>query len=206
MSIEIEKLDFAKGDGLLPAIVQDADSGAVLMLAYMNREALEQTLARKRAVFYSRSKQRLWEKGETTGHTLDLVDVAADCDNDTLLVTARPRGPACHNGTLTCFGDEPRSAATSIAFLAKLEAIIAQRAADKPEASYSARLLEKGISRVAQKVGEEGVELALAGVNDTEQKVVEETADLLFHTLVLLRARGVPLQRVIRELETRHRK
>ena len=206
MSIEIEKLDFAKGDGLLPAIVQDADSGAVLMLAYMNREALEQTLARKRAVFYSRSKQRLWEKGETTGHTLDLVDVAADCDNDTLLVTARPRGPACHNGTLTCFGDEPRSAATSIAFLAKLEAIIAQRAADKPEASYSARLLEQGISRVAQKVGEEGVELALAGVNDTEQKVVEETADLLFHTLVLLRARGVPLQRVIRELETRHRK
>ncbi len=123
-----------------------------------------------------------------------------------MLVTARPRGPACHNGTLTCFGDEPRSAATNIAFLAKLEAIIAQRAADKPEASYTARLLEKGISRVAQKVGEEGVELALAGVNDTEQKVVEESADLLFHTLVLLRARGVPLERVMRELETRHRK
>jgi phosphoribosyl-AMP cyclohydrolase / phosphoribosyl-ATP pyrophosphohydrolase len=206
VSLEIEKLDFAKGDGLLPAIVQDADSGAVLMLAYMNRDALEQTLARKRAVFYSRSKQRLWEKGETTGHTLDVVDVAADCDNDTLLVTARPRGPACHNGTLTCFGDEPRSAASDIAFLAKLEAIIAQRAADKPEASYTARLLEKGISRVAQKVGEEGVELALAGVSDSEQKVVEESADLLFHTLVLLRARGVPLERVIHELETRHRK
>ncbi len=206
MSLEIEKLDFAKGDGLLPAVVQDADSGAVLMLGYMNREAVEQTLARRRAVFYSRSKQRLWEKGETTGHTLDVVDVATDCDNDTLLVTARPRGPACHNGTLTCFGDEPRSAATNIAFLAKLEAIIAQRAADKPEASYTARLLEKGISRVAQKVGEEGVELALAGVNDSEQKVVEESADLLFHTLLLLRARGVPLERVIRELETRHRK
>ena len=206
MSLEIEKLDFAKGDGLVPAVVQDADTGAVLMLAYMNREALEQTLARKRAVFYSRSKQRLWEKGETTGHTLDVVDIVADCDNDTLLVTARPRGPACHNGTLTCFGDEPRSAASNIAFLAKLEAIIAQRAADKPEASYTARLLEKGISRVAQKVGEEGVELALAGVNDSEQKVVEESADLLFHTLILLRARGVPLERVIRELETRHRK
>jgi phosphoribosyl-ATP pyrophosphohydrolase/phosphoribosyl-AMP cyclohydrolase len=206
VSLEIEKLEFAKGDGLLPAVVQDADSGAVLMLGYMNREALEQTLARKRAVFYSRSKQRLWEKGETTGHTLDVVDIATDCDNDTLLVTARPRGPACHNGTLTCFGDEPRSAAANIAFLAKLEAIIAQRAADKPEASYTARLLEKGISRVAQKVGEEGVELALAGVNDTEQKVVEESADLFFHTLVLLRARGVPLERVIRELESRHRK
>lgn len=206
MSLEIDNLDFKKSDGLLPAVVQDADSGAVLMLAYMNREALEQTLARRRAVFYSRSKQRLWEKGETTGHTLDVVDVAADCDNDTLLVIARPRGPACHNGTLTCFGDEPRSAAANIAFLAKLEAIIAQRAADKPEASYTARLLEKGISRVAQKVGEEGVELALAGVNDSEQKVVEESADLLFHTLVLLCARGVPLERVIRELETRHRK
>jgi len=186
VSLEIDKLDFKKGDGLLPSIVQDADTGAVLMLAYMNREALEQTLARKRAVFYSRSKQRLWEKGETTGHTLDVVDVAADCDNDTVLVTARPRGPACHNGTLTCFGDEPRSAATNIAFLAKLEAIIAQRATDKPEASYTARLLEKGISRVAQKVGEEGVELALAGVNESEQKVVEESADLLFHMLVLL--------------------
>ena len=105
-SFEIGQIDFAKGDGLVPAIVQDADSGAVLMLGYMNREALEQTLARKRAVFYSRSKQRLWEKGETTGHTLDIVDVIADCDNDTLLVMDRPRGPACHNGTLTCFGDE----------------------------------------------------------------------------------------------------
>jgi phosphoribosyl-AMP cyclohydrolase / phosphoribosyl-ATP pyrophosphohydrolase len=206
VSLEIEKLDFAKGDGLVPAIVQDADSGAVLMMAYMNREALQQTLARKRAVFYSRSKQRLWEKGETTGHTLDVVDVAADCDNDTLLVSARPRGPACHNGTLTCFGDQPRSAAESIAFLARLEAIVAQRAADKPEASYTARLLEKGISRVAQKVGEEGVELALAGVNDTEQKVVEESADLLFHMLVLLRARGVSLERVIRELGARHKR
>ena len=107
----VAQVDFSKGDGLVPAVVQDADTGAVLMVAYMNREALEQTLARKRAVFFSRSKQRLWEKGETTGHTLDVTDVVADCDNDTLLVTARPRGPACHNGTLTCFGDQPRSAA-----------------------------------------------------------------------------------------------
>ena len=206
LSIEVATVDFSKGEGLVPAIVQDADTGAVLMLAYMNREALEQTLARKRAVFYSRSKQRLWEKGETTGHTLDVVDVASDCDNDTLLVTARPRGPACHNGTLTCFGDEPRSGASAISFLARLERVVEQRATEKPEASYTARLLEKGISRVAQKVGEEGVELALAGVNESEQKVVEESADLLFHLLVLLRARGVPLSRVVRELETRHRK
>jgi phosphoribosyl-ATP pyrophosphohydrolase/phosphoribosyl-AMP cyclohydrolase len=202
----IDNIDFAKGDGLVPAIVQDADSGAVLMLGYMNREALEQTLARKRAVFFSRSKQRLWEKGETTGHTLDVVGVALDCDADTLLITAHPRGPACHNGTLTCFGDGSRTAAGDIAFLAKLERVVEQRATEKPEASYTARLLEKGINKVAQKVGEEGVETALAGVAETSDKVVEESADLLFHLLVLLRARGVALRDVIGKLESRHTK
>jgi phosphoribosyl-ATP pyrophosphohydrolase/phosphoribosyl-AMP cyclohydrolase len=156
VSVDPDSIDFTKGDGLVPAIVQDADTGAVLMLGYMNREAVEQTLARKRAVFFSRSKQRLWEKGETTGHTLDVVDVALDCDNDTLLVTAHPRGPACHNGTVTCFGDATRSAAGDIAFLSKLESVIAQRASDKPENSYTARLLAKGLGKVAQKVGEEG--------------------------------------------------
>jgi phosphoribosyl-ATP pyrophosphohydrolase/phosphoribosyl-AMP cyclohydrolase len=206
VSIDVGQVDFAKSDGLVPAIVQDAGTGAVLMLGYMNQEALEQTLARKRAVFWSRSKQRLWEKGETTGHTLDLVDIALDCDADTLLVTARPRGPACHNGTLTCFGNEPRTAATSLAFLATLEAVIAQRATEKPEASYTARLLEKGIAKVAQKVGEEGVETALAGISDTNDKVIEESADLLFHLLVLLRARGVPLSDVVQKLESRHTK
>jgi phosphoribosyl-ATP pyrophosphohydrolase/phosphoribosyl-AMP cyclohydrolase len=202
----MDSVDFAKGDGLVPAIVQDADTGAVLMMAYMSREALEQTLARKRAVFYSRSKQRLWEKGETTGHSLDVVDIALDCDADTLLISARPRGPACHNGTLTCFGDEPRAAATSIAFLAKLEAVVARRATEKPDASYTAKLLAKGINKVAQKVGEEGVETALAGVNESDQKLVEESADLLFHLLVLLRARGVAFESVVCELEKRHQK
>ena len=201
----VDEIDFAKGNGLVPAIVQDAGSGAVLMLGYMNREALEQTLARKRAVFFSRSKQRLWEKGETTGHTLDVVDVALDCDADTLLITAHPRGPACHNGTLTCFGNEMRTAAGGIAFLATLEQVVEQRATQKPEASYTARLLEKGIAKVAQKVGEEGVETALAGVSDTNEKVVEESADLLFHLLVLLRARGLTLAQVVRQLESRHR-
>ena len=201
-----QSIDFAKGDGLVPAIVQDADSGAVLMMAYMNREALDETLKRRRAVFFSRSKQRLWEKGETSGHTLDVVDVALDCDADTLLITARPRGPTCHIGTLTCFGDESRTAATSIAFIARLEAIVAQRAADKPDASYTAKLLGKGIHKVAQKVGEEGVETALAGASESDQKLVEESADLLFHLLVLLRARNVPLAQVVRELESRHRK
>ena len=204
-SLDLGRIDFAKGDGLVPAIVQDAGTGAVLMLGYMNREALEQTLARKRAVFFSRSKQRLWEKGETTGHTLDVVDVALDCDNDTLLVTAHPRGPACHNGTATCFGDATRSAAGDIAFLSKLEGVIAQRASDKPENSYTARLLAKGLGKVAQKVGEEGVETALAGAGESEQKVIEESADLLFHLLVLLRARGLTLAQVVRQLESRHR-
>jgi phosphoribosyl-ATP pyrophosphohydrolase/phosphoribosyl-AMP cyclohydrolase len=202
----VDDVDFDKSQGLVPAVVQDADTGAVLMLAYMNRAALEQTLARGRAVFYSRSKQRLWEKGETTGHTLDVVDVTLDCDKDTLLITARPRGPACHNGTLTCFGDETRSAATAIAFLARLEGVIALRATEKPESSYTAGLLAKGLNKVAQKVGEEGVETALAGVNESDQKLVEESADLLFHLLVLLSARGVTLQRVTDELEARHRK
>jgi len=206
VSIDASTVDFSKSDGLVPAIVQDAGSGAVLMLGYMNREALEQTLARKRAVFFSRSKQRLWEKGETTGHTLDVVDVALDCDADTILITAHPRGPACHNGTLTCFGNESRTAAGGIAFLATLEQVVEQRATQKPEASYTARLLEKGIAKVAQKVGEEGVETALAGVSDTNEKVVEESADLLFHLLVLLRARGVPLHDVVAKLESRHRK
>ena len=205
MNLDISTVDFAKGDGLVPAIVQDAGSGAVLMLGYMNREAVEETLKRRRAVFYSRSKQRLWEKGETTGHTLDVVDIALDCDADTLLVSARPRGPACHNGTLTCFGNEPRSAAESLAFLAKLEGVVARRATEKPETSYTARLLEKGVAKVAQKVGEEGVEVALAGVGEASVKVVEESADLLFHLLVLLRARGIAFSDVVRTLEARHR-
>jgi phosphoribosyl-ATP pyrophosphohydrolase/phosphoribosyl-AMP cyclohydrolase len=204
-TFDISTVDFAKGGGLVPAIVQDGATGAVLMMAYMNKEALEQTLRRARAVFFSRSKQRLWEKGETTGHTLEVDDITLDCDCDTLLVTARPHGPACHNGTLTCFGDEPRSAATRIAFLAKLEAVIAQRATQKPEDSYTARLLGKGVARVAQKVGEEGVELALAGVGEPDDKVIEESADLLFHLLVLLRARGIALQQVVEKLESRHR-
>ena len=206
LSIDVASIDFDKGGGLVPAIVQDADSGAVLMLGYMNREAVEQTLARKRAVFYSRSKQRLWEKGETSGHRLDIVDITADCDNDTLLISARPHGPACHTGTLTCFGDEPRSAAGDLAFVAKLEATIAQRASDKPEDSYTARLLAKGLGKVAQKVGEEGVETALAGAGESDQKVIEESADLLFHLLVLLRARGVEFSQVVRTLEARHKR
>lgn len=202
-TLDIDKLDFKKDDGLIPVIVQDAMTGAVLMLGYMNCEALLATLERKRVVFFSRSKQRLWEKGETSGHVFDLVEIRADCDRDTLLVTVQPRGPACHEGTVTCFGDERTTAAERVAFLAALEGIIEQRLAQKPEGSYTARLFAEGPKRMAQKVGEEGVELALAGVIESDEKVTREAADLLFHMLVLLKSRDIPLERVIAELERR---
>jgi len=201
---DVERLDFAKGDGLLPAIVQHAVTGAVLMLGYMNREALRETLMRRRVVFFSRSKQRLWEKGETSGHSLELGQIRADCDRDTLLVTAWPRGPACHLGTATCFGDEALTAAGRLAFLAALEGIIAQRIAARPEGSYTTRLVAEGPKRLAQKVGEEGLEVALAAAAETDDKVIAEVADLLFHLLVLLKSRELPLERVVAELQSRH--
>jgi phosphoribosyl-ATP pyrophosphohydrolase/phosphoribosyl-AMP cyclohydrolase len=201
---DIDSLDFSKGGGFIPAIVQDAVTGSVLMLGYMNGEALRETFSRRRVVFFSRSKQRLWEKGETSGHTLDLCEVRADCDADTLLVTARPRGPACHLGTASCFGNDPATPATRVAFMIELEEIIAQRIAQGSEESYTARLFAQGIKRIAQKVGEEGVELALAGASEPDAKVVCEAADLLFHILLLLKTRELPLARVMTELEQRH--
>ena len=201
---EIAQLAWDKGDGLLPAVVQDATSGAVLMLGYMNREALHETLSRGRVVFYSRSRQQPWVKGETSGHYLDVVNVTSDCDSDTLLVLAEPHGPVCHKGTATCFADNVRTAAGDLAFLAQLEAVIAQRIADKPHGSYTARLYAEGPSRIAQKVGEEGVEVALAAVSDDDGKLVAETADLLFHLLLLMKSRGLSLARVVHELESRH--
>jgi phosphoribosyl-ATP pyrophosphohydrolase/phosphoribosyl-AMP cyclohydrolase len=198
------ELDFAKSGGLLPAIVQHAVTGAVLMLGYMNAEALQATRARRRVVFWSRSKARLWEKGETSGHSLELVDIATDCDRDALLVTARPAGPVCHLGTLTCFGDAPRSSAAHFAFLPELEAVIEARAAAGATSSYTARLLAAGPQRMAQKVGEEGLEVALAAVCESDAKLVSESADLLYHLAVLLKARGLGLAAVVAELETRH--
>jgi phosphoribosyl-ATP pyrophosphohydrolase/phosphoribosyl-AMP cyclohydrolase len=153
-------------------------------------------------VFFSRSKQRLWMKGETSGHVLDLVDARTDCDRDALLVTARPNGPVCHVGTATCFGDE--AAAGGLAFLSRLAGVIEQRIAENPEGSYTARLFAKGPTRIAQKVGEEGIEVALAAVAEGDDKVVSESADLLYHLLVLLKSRGVTLARVVAELELRH--
>jgi phosphoribosyl-ATP pyrophosphohydrolase/phosphoribosyl-AMP cyclohydrolase len=200
----IAALDWSKGDGLLPAVVQDSHTGKVLMLGYMNAAALAATLQSKRVTFFSRSKQRLWTKGETSGHFLTLVQVLPDCDNDTLLVIAEPHGPTCHAGTETCFGDDVASDASGLAFLSRLEAVIAQRIADRPEGSYTARLWSQGPTRLAQKVGEEGVEVALAAVTQGDEKLVGESADLLFHLALLLKSRNLSLRDVVRELERRH--
>ena len=201
---DIERIDWDKGAGLVPAIVQDAHSGSVLMLGYMNREALQATLKSGRVVFFSRSKQRLWQKGETSGHSLELRALRLDCDADTLLLSAEPAGPVCHTGTATCFGDEPLAAAARLSFLAQLEQIIAQRVAENPEGSYTARLVQSGVRRVAQKVGEEGLEVALAGCGEDDGALLGECADLLYHLLVLLRARALSLDQVIEVLRARH--
>jgi phosphoribosyl-ATP pyrophosphohydrolase/phosphoribosyl-AMP cyclohydrolase len=203
---DINSLDFAKSDGLLPAVIQHAGTGAVLMLGYMNRESLHETFARRHVVFFSRSRQRLWEKGETTGHFLELEVVRTDCDRDTLLITAWPHGPVCHVGTTTCFGNEQVTTAERLAFLATLETVIAKRAADAREESYTARLFAQGLRRIAQKIGEEGVEVALAAVVEADDKVISESADLLFHLLVMLKHRGLSLEHVVAQLQARHAK
>ncbi len=201
---DIDSLDFGKGEGLLPAVVQHADTGAVLMVGYMNREAFRETLSRRHVVFFSRSKQRLWEKGETSGHFLELDQIRTDCDRDALLVTARPAGPVCHEGTATCFGDELITQGERLAFLGALEAVIEKRIAENPQGSYTARLFAQGPKRIAQKVGEEGLEVALAAVAEPDEKVLSESADLIYHLLVLLRIRGLSFAKVVGELQSRH--
>jgi phosphoribosyl-ATP pyrophosphohydrolase/phosphoribosyl-AMP cyclohydrolase len=203
---DIDSLDFAKGGGLLPAVIQHAGTGAVLMLGYMTPEALRETFAKRHVVFFSRTKQRLWEKGETSGHFLELEAVRTDCDRDTLLLTVWPHGPVCHVGTTTCFGNEQVTMAERLNFLGTLETVIAKRAAEQPEESYTAKLFAQGARRIAQKVGEEGVEVALAAVAEGDDKVIAESADLLFHLLVLLKHRGLSLEHVVTELQARHTK
>ena len=201
---EIPNLDWKKGDGLLPAIVQHAITGRVLMLGYMNQDALRETLTGGRVVFFSRSRQQLWTKGETSGHFLDVVDVSTDCDADTILVLADPLGPTCHKGTESCFVDAAATDAQRLAFLALLENIITHRIADQPEGSYTARLFAQGPGRIAQKVGEEGLETALAAVTRDDAGVLSECADLVFHLLVLLKSRSLTLEDVVKELKARH--
>ncbi len=206
------RIDYAKGAGLVPAslvpaIVQHADTGAVLMLGYLSPEALAHTLATGHVTFYSRSKQRLWTKGETSGHLLHYLSHRVDCDGDTVLIQARPQGPVCHTGDATCFGPAHQAGmAGSYSTLAELEAVIAQRMATGGEESYVKKLLGKGLAKVAQKVGEEGVELALEGVQTgNDAALLGEAADLLFHTLILLQARGHRLADVLAVLDSRRK-
>lgn len=202
MTIDPASLDWHKGGGLLPAIVQHWRSGTVLMQGWMNEEALRATLDQGRITFYSRSKQRLWTKGERSQHWLLLRGLATDCDRDSLLLQAEPQGPTCHLGSDSCFGD---AAVGESGFLARLDALVAARERERPAGSYTTQLFEDGLRRIAQKVGEEGVETALAAVAQDEAALVGEAADLLFHLTVLLRARGLSLADAIAELQRRHR-
>ncbi len=197
MHFDDNALAWDKQDGLLPAIVQDADTLRVLMLGYMDRAALEATRASGKVTFFSRSKSRLWTKGEASGHWLHLLDIRTDCDADTLLIRARPDGPTCHLGRASCFPDAPADT------LAELDALIAARRDADPASSYTARLLAAGLPRIAQKVGEEGVETALAAVTADDAAVAGEAADLLYHLLVLLNARGLSLHDALAVLRAR---
>ena len=196
--IDPDRLDWAKQDGLIPAIVQDR-TGLVRMLGYMNRAALDATIASGFVTFFGRSKQRLWVKGESSGNRLRLIDMSADCDRDALLVRADPDGPTCHTGTTSCFDG------TFLFFPIGLEAIVEARAAADPASSYTARLAGDGIKRMAQKVGEEGVEVALAAVQGDREELIGEAADLAFHLTLLLLARGLAWADISAELERRHR-
>jgi phosphoribosyl-AMP cyclohydrolase / phosphoribosyl-ATP pyrophosphohydrolase len=199
----LEGLDFGKGDGLLPAIVQHAETGAVLMLGYMSHDAVHATLTRRKVVFFSRSKGRLWQKGETSGHHIAVERVVADCDRDTLLILGRPAGPTCHTGTLTCFAEAEPSVA-KLGFLATLEQLVAERLKEPREGSYTAALVKQGPLRLAQKVGEEALEVALAASGPADE-LLSETADLVFHLIVLLQNRGLAIADVTRTLQARHR-
>ena len=201
----INAIDWSKGDGLLPAIIQDARQGAVLMLGYMNREALELTRSSGRVTFFSRSRRRIWVKGETSGHYLEFKSMALDCDSDTLLVLAVPHGPTCHLNTPTCWGESaPGFELQRLSFLSKLEQVLEDRIVERPEGSYTTRLLTQGTRRIAQKVGEEGLELALASVAQSDAEVISEAADLLYHTLLLLKVKNISLGEVVAELRKRH--
>src|SRR5699024_5880089 len=194
------ELDWEKTDGLMPVIVQHAVSGEVLMLGYMNPEALDKTIESGKVTFFSRTKQRLWTKGETSGNFLNVVSIAPDCDNDTLLVLANPIGPTCHKGTSSCFGDT----AHQWLFLYQLEQLLAERKSADPETSYTAKLYASGTKRIAQKVGEEGVETALAATVHDRFELTNEASDLMYHLLVLLQDQDLDLTTVIENLRKRH--
>ena len=195
-------LDFEKMGGLIPAIVQDNNTNKVLMLGFMNEEALEQTLSSGKVTFFSRTKNRLWMKGETSGNTLSVVSITPDCDNDTLLIKAIPAGPVCHLGTDTCFGEKNEE---DIMFLKYLQNFIERRRHEMPEGSYTTTLFQKGINRMAQKVGEEAVETVIEATNGTEDRLIYEASDLIYHLIVLLTSKGLHIDDLARELKKRHK-
>jgi len=197
-TIDPDKIDWDKGGGLVPAIVQDAEKGTVLMLGYMSTESLEATLESGFVTFWSRSRKCLWKKGETSGNLLKLANVEVDCDNDALLVRAYPVGPTCHTGSTSCFGPDTEP---PLAFFAELDGILNKRFEEKPAGSYTTSLIESGKKRMSQKVGEEGVEVALATSNE---ELAEESADLLFHLMVLLKSQGLSLPDVAEVLRSRN--
>ena len=200
---QLDGIAWEKLDGLIPAVVQHHLDARVLMVGFMNREALERTLASEMVTFFSRSKQRLWTKGESSGHVLKVVDVRLDCDDDTVLIKANPHGPTCHRGTETCF-DDPTAEPNPLGFLRTLEALIEQRQRERPLGSYTTGLFDSGTRRIAQKVGEEGIETALAAVAQGKDELIGEAADLIFHLMVLLRDREITLDQVLARLISRH--
>lgn len=196
------KIDFAKSNGLVPAIVQDASTKTVLMMGYMNEEAYKKTLLTKRVTFFSRSRQCLWTKGETSGNYLDLVSLAVDCDGDTILVKAHPHGPVCHTGTDTCWGEKNED--NPLLFLSELQDFIERRHEEMPEGSYTTSLFRDGLNRMAQKVGEEALEAVIEAVNGSDERLVYEGSDLFYHLIVLLTAKGIRIEDLATELRKRH--
>ena len=194
-------MDFEKMNGLVPAIIQDAATQKVLMLGFMNREAYQKTVETSKVTFYSRTKQRLWTKGEESGNFLHVVDIKSDCDEDTLLIQAHPVGPVCHTGTDTCWGEENRQ---PVMFLKELQEFISRRYAEMPEGSYTTSLFQSGVNKMAQKVGEEAVETVIEACNGSNERLVYEGADLLYHLIVLLTSKGLRIEDLANELIERH--
>lgn len=196
------EINFEKMNGLVPAVIQDAQTRKVLMLGYMNREAYEKTVATGLVTFYSRTRQCLWTKGETSGNHLKVVSIKNDCDNDTLLIQAAPTGPVCHTGTDTCWGEENK--ANPLLFLSELQDFIEKRHREMPEGSYTTSLFKDGLNRMAQKVGEEALEAVIEAVNGTDERLIYEGSDMLYHLIVLLTAKGMRIEQIAEELMKRH--
>ena len=190
-------------DGLIPAVIQDAETQKVLMLGFMNREAYDKTVETGKVTFFSRTKQRLWTKGETSGNILNVVSIKNDCDNDTLLIQVHPDGPVCHTGTDTCWGEKNET--TPLAFLGELQDFIETRYKEMPEGSYTTSLFKDGINRMAQKVGEEALEAVIEAVNGTDERLIYEGSDMLYHLIVLLTSKGLRIEQLAKELQDRHK-